>query len=278
MLQTVTNQESEQKHTSSWLHTVKGKIAKTVEEKYTEYKNEKEMRKLKDEFEDISEEDSPDNDKLLELPHSFSEDSIAAKEPTDGEMAFGRRSSTPVTTEEIQSNPQTPKEKRRFTFGFLNKTPSNQSQTSETGVPETPPKTSTNNDITTTSTPKVSTGATTPTKSSLRSRMMEKFMGKSPNAQSTPIAIDGGQNETKLKESIDNSCSPKEDFFGSPNADISTSVPETLDQTEHMDSDIEPGIDAHEYEFEQNNESDTLTGSCCMDLALKCDFPSETCL
>lgn len=30
----------------SWLHTVKGKIAKTVEEKYTEYKNEKEMRKL----------------------------------------------------------------------------------------------------------------------------------------------------------------------------------------------------------------------------------------
>ena len=31
---------------SSWLHTVKGKIAKTVEEKYTEYKNEKEMRKL----------------------------------------------------------------------------------------------------------------------------------------------------------------------------------------------------------------------------------------
>ena len=46
LLQTVTNQESEQKHTSSWLHTVKGKIAKTVEEKYTEYKNEKEMRKL----------------------------------------------------------------------------------------------------------------------------------------------------------------------------------------------------------------------------------------
>ena len=241
----------------SWIRAVKGKL----EEKYTEYKNEKEMRKLKDEFEDISEEDSPDNDKLLELPHSFSEDSIAAKEPTDGEMAFGRRSSTPVTTEEIQSNPQTPKEKRRFTFGFLNKTPSNQSQTSETGVPETPPKTSTNNDITTTSTPKVSTGATTPTKSSLRSRMMEKFMGKSPNAQSTPIAIDGGQNETKLKECIDNSCSPKEDFFGSPNADISTSVPETLDQTEHMDSDIEPGIEAHEYEFEQNNESDTLTGS-----------------
>ena len=38
-------------------------------------------------------------------------------------------------------------------------------------------------------------------------------------------------------------------------------MPETLDQTEHMDSDIEPGIEAHEYEFEQNNESDTLTGS-----------------
>ena len=30
----------------TWLHTVKGRIAKTVEEKYTEYKNEKEMRKL----------------------------------------------------------------------------------------------------------------------------------------------------------------------------------------------------------------------------------------
>ena len=30
----------------SWLQNVKGKIAKTVEEKYTEYKNEKEMRKL----------------------------------------------------------------------------------------------------------------------------------------------------------------------------------------------------------------------------------------
>merc|ERR1712083_212132 len=41
-----TDQDSEQKITSSWLHTVKGKIAKTVEEKYTEYKNEKEMRKL----------------------------------------------------------------------------------------------------------------------------------------------------------------------------------------------------------------------------------------
>ena len=36
----------------SWIRAVKGKL----EEKYTEYKNEKEMRKLKDEFEDISEE------------------------------------------------------------------------------------------------------------------------------------------------------------------------------------------------------------------------------
>merc|ERR1712083_377585 len=41
-----TDQDSEQKITSSWLYAVKGKIAKTVEEKYTEYKNEKEMRKL----------------------------------------------------------------------------------------------------------------------------------------------------------------------------------------------------------------------------------------
>ena len=241
----------------SWIRAVKGKL----EEKYTEYKNEKEMRKLRDEFEDISEEDNAeeqDNDKLIELPHSFSEDSIA-KEPTDSEMAFGRRSSTPVTTDEIQSNPQTPKEKRRFTFGFLNKTP-NPSQTSETtSVPETPPKTSTTASAST-STPAVSTGATTPTKSSLRSRMMEKFMGKSPYAQSTPIAIDG-QNETKQKEIIDNSYSPREDSFGVPNPYISTSVPETLDQTEHMDSDIETAVEAHEYEFDQNNESDTLTGS-----------------
>jgi hypothetical protein len=31
---------------SSWLHQVKGKIAQKVEEKYSEYKNEKEMKKL----------------------------------------------------------------------------------------------------------------------------------------------------------------------------------------------------------------------------------------
>ena len=218
----------------SWIRAVKGKL----EEKYTEYKNEKEMRKLKNEFnEDLEEEAETEEEKLISLPHSYSEDSIA-KEPTEDEMAFGRRSSTPVTTDEVQSNPQTPKEKRRFTFGFLNKTPN----PSESSVPETPPKAST-----------ATCTAETPTKSSLRSRMMEKFMGKSPHAQSTPIAI---ETTNEAPKSTDNSYSPKEDSFGVPNTDISTSVPE-LDQTEHMDSDIETAVEAHEYEF--NDESNTLT-------------------
>ena len=91
-------QDCEQKQTS-WLHTVKGKIAKTVEEKYTEYKNEKEMRKLHqinasgghlnsqfniegsfDEF--LLENEEEDVEEKAEnnfLTHSYSEDQIVTK-------------------------------------------------------------------------------------------------------------------------------------------------------------------------------------------------------
>jgi hypothetical protein len=40
-----TNQTPGNSIRPSWLHQVKGRITKTVEEKYTEYKNEKEMRR-----------------------------------------------------------------------------------------------------------------------------------------------------------------------------------------------------------------------------------------
>lgn len=113
------------------------------------------------------------------LPHSFSEESTLNQvENEDAMMALGaRRSSTPVSTEEIQrSNPQSPKEKRRFTFSFLEKKP-------QTGEAESVQNTPQSSD-------KSAPGNVTPTKSSLRSRMMERIMGKSPHASSIPIPID----------------------------------------------------------------------------------------
>ena len=106
-------------------------------------------------------------------------------------MAFGRRSSTPVSTEDLQSSQQTtPKERRRFAFGFLDRKPvasgSNEAILASSSEAITP-KTST-------APIAASAGSTTPTKSTLRSRMMEKFMGKSPSASSTPIAIDSKGN------------------------------------------------------------------------------------
>ena len=217
------------------------------------------MRKLlnsQNDFEDFTiddhEENDDDKEKLISLPHSFSEESIPKDAIPDAEnMAFGRRSSTPVTTDEVQSNPQTPKEKRRgFSFGFLNKTPTTGTETS-TSVTETPPKTST----------PVTTGATTPTKSSLRSRMMEKFMGKSPNAQSTPIPIEEPEiTEVKANESY----SPINESPLDNQLSRSLSVDQDhIDQ--HPDSDIETAVEAHEYEFDKN-ESDTLTNQIVEDV------------
>ena len=137
----------------TWLHTVKGRIAKTVEEKYTEYKNEKEMRKLHQQtnahssnlsnqfnidgsFDDfLLENDDADEDVVVEekdknyLTHSLSEDTALSKTFDDtvddsnieDMMVQGRRSSTPVSTENSQQT--SPKEKRRFTFGFLERKP-----------------------------------------------------------------------------------------------------------------------------------------------------------
>ena len=118
----------------TWLHTVKGRIAKTVEEKYTEYKNEKEMRKLHQQtnahssnlsnqfnidgsFDDfLLENDDADEDVVVEekdknyLTHSLSEDTALSKTFDDtvddsnieDMMVQGRRSSTPVSTENSQ--------------------------------------------------------------------------------------------------------------------------------------------------------------------------------
>ena len=105
-----TTQESENQKGAAggtWLHTVKGRIAKTVEEKYTEYKNEKEMRKLHQQtnahssnlsnqfnidgsFDDfLLENDDADEDVVVEekdknyLTHSLSEDIIAVSKNFD---------------------------------------------------------------------------------------------------------------------------------------------------------------------------------------------------
>ena len=82
---------------SSWLHQVKGKIAQKVEEKYSEYKNEKEMRKLMNDtggsfdsnFDDFMLEDDDtiddfkiEDDKQPIIAHSFSDESIV-KETED---------------------------------------------------------------------------------------------------------------------------------------------------------------------------------------------------
>ena len=113
------------------------------------------------------------------------------------EMGLGRRSSTPISAEEIQ---ESPKERRRFTFSFLERNKNNAGNTennaekSTNPVNQDPPneatKTETLTNVTTASAGPLVQGSTTPTKSSLRSRMIEKFMGKSPAASSTPIAID----------------------------------------------------------------------------------------
>ena len=73
-----TSNDNDGVETKSWYSAVKGKL----EEKYTEYKNEKEMRKLlnsQNDFEDFTIDDQDidnENEKLISLPHSFSEESI----------------------------------------------------------------------------------------------------------------------------------------------------------------------------------------------------------
>jgi hypothetical protein len=129
----------------------------------------------------------------------------------------GRRSSTPVSTENSQQT--SPKEKRRFTFGFLDRkpagsataTPGSSSEAVSLPAPSstgTTPKTSTPNP-----TASLPAGSTTPTKSSLRSRMIEKFMGKSPGgtALSSPITIDKSGNFTDNQHS-GSSSPPKRKF------------------------------------------------------------------
>jgi hypothetical protein len=117
----------------------------------------------------------------------------------DGTLKLGRRTSSPGSGSEdpIQdigsgenSAPQTPKESRkRFALGFFaSKTPT--SSTANQGTPivtsEATPATGSETPMTT-GTP---VGSTTPTKSSLRSRVMERFMGKSPaGSTSSPIPI-----------------------------------------------------------------------------------------
>ena len=86
---------------ASWYHQVRGKI----EEKYTEYKNEKDMKRLQneslnfdsnlddlllDEDDDDNENEFVDKDEKIvkTLSHSFSDDSIPVKEPD--EMNIGK--------------------------------------------------------------------------------------------------------------------------------------------------------------------------------------------
>ena len=59
------------------------------------------------------------------LPIGTSKPSEDVDDSNPDEMALGRRSSTPVSTDDLQSSQQTtPKEKRRFTLaGFLDRKP-----------------------------------------------------------------------------------------------------------------------------------------------------------
>ena len=238
----------------SWLHHVKGKIAQKVEEKYTEYKNEKEMKKLINHSsgssqifnidEDFLFEASDDEEKLISIPHSYSEDSLPVQ---DSEMNLGlRRSSTPVISDDVlagqRSGPTSPKERRRFTFSFLDRS-GNASNAKAANQENVPPE------IDPGSIPKTSTpapGSVTPTKSSLRSRVMEKFMGKSPgptvdepkvsmkNVSLNTSALDLLQDEENKE--------PSKEF----------------DQTQ--DSDIETAVEADELlTFESQGDNDTMT-------------------
>jgi len=294
----------------TWLHTVKGRIAKTVEEKYTEYKNEKEMRKLHQQpnahssnlssqfnidgsFDDfLLENDEADEDVIVEekeknyLTHSLSEDAIGVSKNFDDQcvddsnledmMVQGRRSSTPVSTENSQQT--SPKEKRRFTFGFLDRkpagsataTPGSSSEAVSLPAPSstgTTPKTSTPNP-----TAPLPAGSTTPTKSSLRSRMIEKFMGKSPGgaALSSPITIDKSGNFTDNQHSgsssppkLDDPFSGLELISSSPDKNVlnNTATNDTLEATnDNNDSDIETAVEADEFLIlEPGNDSETLT-------------------
>lgn len=284
---TTEQSSAEETRQSSWLNTVKGKL-KTVEEKYNEYKNDKEMRKnlmtsnpnIEVAFEDIldlEEENEFEAESIAKsLPHSFSEDSILTTTDTiDADMmAIGRRSSTPLSTEEIvKSNPATPKERRRFTFSFLERNKNNNAGAEQDQDPTS----------SSTSVPTIipAVGSTTPTKSSssLRSRMMERFMGKSPNASSTPIPIDNaGQSLT------DGSVTPplkvEEPFSG---LDMSITPPTNatnmskLESEHEQESDIETAVEADEcltFEPLAGENSDTLTSQLLMDEVVQEEPPA----
>ena len=137
----------------SWYHQVRGKI----EEKYTEYKNEKDMKRLQneslnfdsnlddlllddDENDDNENEFAEKDDKFVKtLSHSFSDDSIPVKESDEMNLGTdttvsrnlsfkfiqiftfflaGRRSSTPASADDIHQGSAPQTPQERRRFGF----------------------------------------------------------------------------------------------------------------------------------------------------------------
>ena len=319
MTQTQQQQQQQQPSstTSSWLHQVKGRIAKTVEEKYTEYKHDRELKRqalskanaanTDEPFEELNFDESADGAGLSQsLPHSFSDDQLIAgnnieRPPSTDNMTLNsRRTSTPVTDELVvksgdHSAPQTPKERRRFTFGFLDRSPKPAPITTETSATATTTASSASSSIA--STPSTATapaqqqqqppppppvGTTTPTKS-LRSRMMG-LMGKSPapsnnGASSSPMPIQEPKVSVRMQDVRgSSSASPMgEDPFTGLDLNLSSSAEksstligvgggDTLGL--HDMSDVETAMEAHEeLTFEGSGDDiddggqDTITGA-----------------
>lgn len=284
---------------ASWIHQVKGRFTKTVEEKVSEYRQEKELRRLSQNVRmlendrDIGADGDSESGSCSSLPHSLSENHFVSEPKPETVTEIVTPSSSPPRAPAVnRSEEPSPKEKRRFTFNFRDRTPkivksdeipAATAATTVNGSDENTPPSSIMD-----STPQ--TVSATPSRSSLRVKMMG-LISKSPGVATAPIPT--GQryepavsvNMTELRRSplgedpfsgIDLGISrlPQDEHSNSPSSNALKNRPDHLNVTpfgSFPDIEVETALEADEaLTFEPGEE-----GPEASDLVMEPDASSS---